>query len=191
MQLKLKTCEVRGFKECDAGSIAALANNRKIWLNLRDAFPHPYHLRDAQQFIKMASTLEPQRIFTIALADKAVGAIGFNPGKDVECISAEIGYWLGEPYWGRGIMTEVLQAVTKYAMQKFSLTRMFALPFQWNVASFRVLEKAGYKLEGRLHNSCIKDGKIIDQLQYAFTIEPSVGATYQSVSFTTQNPENV
>jgi RimJ/RimL family protein N-acetyltransferase len=83
-------------------------------------------------------------------------------------VSAEIGYWLGEPYWGRGIMTEALTAVTLYAIERHQLTRLFALPFAGNVASCRVLEKSGYTLEGRLRRSAIKSGVILDQLQYAF-----------------------
>ena len=88
---------------------------------------------------------------------------------DVERVSAEIGYWLGEPFWGRGIVTEALIAVTRYAIATHGLTRVFAVPFASNTASCRVLEKAGYVLEGRLRRSAIKDGQIIDQLQYAFT----------------------
>ena len=88
--------------------------------------------------------------------------------QDVERVSAEIGYWLGEPFWGRGIATEALDAMTRYAIETHALTRMYALPFAWNAASCRVLEKAGYVLEGRLRRSAIKDGVVIDQLQYAF-----------------------
>jgi RimJ/RimL family protein N-acetyltransferase len=98
-------------------------------------------------------------------------AIGFHIGKDVERISAEIGYWLAEPYWGQGIITEALSAVTKYAINQFDLKRVYAIPFEWNPASFRVLEKAGYRLEGRMRNSSIKDRKIIDQLLYAYSID--------------------
>ena len=87
---------------------------------------------------------------------------------DVERVSAEIGYWLGEPFWGRGITSAALRAVTTYAMETHGLTRMFAVPFAWNAASCRVLEKSGYVLEGRLRKSAIKDGKLTDQLQYAF-----------------------
>jgi RimJ/RimL family protein N-acetyltransferase len=97
-----------------------------------------------------------------------VGAINFVPDADVERVSAEIGYWLAEPLWGRGITTEALIAVTRYAGEVHRLSRIYALPFASNLASCRVLEKAGYGLEGRLRRSAIKDGRIIDQLQYAF-----------------------
>ena len=87
---------------------------------------------------------------------------------DVERVSAEIGYWLAEPFWGRGIITEALAAVTAYAMQHYGLTRIYAVPFAWNAASCRVLEKAGYVLEARLRHSAIKNGELTDQMQYAF-----------------------
>jgi len=85
-------------------------------------------------------------------------------------VSAEIGYWLGESYWGRGIASEALSAVTAYAIEEHHLTRVFAVPFAWNTASCRVLEKAGYVLEARLRRSAVKDGKLTDQFQYAFIV---------------------
>jgi ribosomal-protein-alanine N-acetyltransferase len=103
----------------------------------------------------------------------AAGGMGFVLQHDVDRASAEIGYWLGEPFWGRGITTEALIAVTQYAIHTHGLTRIFAVPFANNTASCRVLERAGYVLEARLRRSAIKDGKILDQLQYAF-IAPEV-----------------
>lgn len=168
MKIKLKLCEVRSFHLDDAPSIARYANNRNVWINLRDAFPHPYTIKDAINFITMVKSQKPETIFTIVVDSNASGAIGFRIGKDVERISAEIGYWIAEPLWGRGIMTEVLDAVTQYAIEHFKLERVFALPYAWNSASFRVLEKCGYQLEGRMRKSAIKDGKITDQLLYAY-----------------------
>src|SRR5204863_9899160 len=98
---------------------------------------------------------------------EAIGGVGFVLRPDVERVSAEIGYWLGEPFWGRGIATDALSAVTAYAIEQHQLTRVFAVPFAWNAASCRVLEKAGYVLEARLRRSAIKDGRMTDQLQYA------------------------
>ena len=112
----------------------------------------------------------PETTFAIAVDDEAVGSIGFVLRTDVERVSAEIGYWLAEPFWGRGITTEALIALTKYAIDTHGLTRVYALPFAWNAASCRVLEKAGYVLEARLRRSAIKDGQITDQLQYAFIV---------------------
>src|SRR5207247_5429960 len=96
------------------------------------------------------------------------GGIGFQLQGDVERVSAEIGYWLGEPFWGRGIVTDALVALTEFAIATHGLTRVYAIPFASNQASCRVLEKAGYVLEGRLRRSAVKDGRIVDQLQYAF-----------------------
>ena len=104
----------------------------------------------------------------IAVKGEAVGGIGYVLQHDVERVSAEVGYWLGEPFWGRGITSEALAAVTRYAIEQHQLTRLFAVPFAYNTASCRVLEKAGYVVEGRLRRSAIKDGQITDQMQYAF-----------------------
>jgi [ribosomal protein S5]-alanine N-acetyltransferase len=168
MQLILKTCDVRSWRTSDAESLLRHADNRNIWLNLRDAFPHPYTKHDARAYIRSVRERTPETTFAIAVDDEAVGSIGFVLRTDVERVSAEIGYWLAEPFWGRGITTEALVALTKYAVATHGLTRIYALPFAWNVASCRVLEKAGYVLEARLRRSAIKDGQITDQMQYAF-----------------------
>jgi RimJ/RimL family protein N-acetyltransferase len=168
VRLPLNTCDVRSWEAGDCESLAKYANNRNIWVNLRDRFPHPYTRRDAREFIRHARGVSPETAFAIAVNGEAVGGIGFMLQSDVERVSAEIGYWLGEPFWGRGIATEALAAVTKYAIDTFALTRVYALPFAWNVGSCRVLEKCGYVLEGRLRRSAMKDGQIVDQLQYAF-----------------------
>jgi ribosomal-protein-alanine N-acetyltransferase len=152
-------------------SLALYANNRQIWLNLRDAFPHPYTTRDARVFIRASRLLRPETRFAIVVEGQAVGSIGFAPHADVERVSAEIGYWLGEAFWGRGITTEALIAVTEHAIREHRLTRLYAVPFEWNVASCRVLEKAGYVLEGRMRRSAIKEGRVIDQFLYAYTTE--------------------
>jgi len=168
MQLTLTSCVVRSFRIADAEAIARHADNRKIWLNLRDAFPHPYTLGDARDFIRSLRGRLPETTFAIDVGGEAAGSVGFVLRHDVERMSAEIGYWLAEPFWGRGIATEALVAVTTYAIETHHLTRIYALPFAWNTASCRVLEKAGYSLEARLRRSAIKDGQITDQLQYAF-----------------------
>ncbi len=169
MILQLESCEVRSFEPADAASLAEQANNRAVWRNLRDAFPHPYRVEDAEMFIT-ACRRPPETTFAIVVDGRAVGAVGFVLGQDVERISAELGYWLGEPYWGRGIMTSVVAAVTAYAIEEFDLTRVFATPFSWNGASSRVLEKAGYTLEGVLRRSALKDGSIVDKQMYAFVV---------------------
>lgn len=170
MKLTLKSCEVRSWRSSDLDALCKYADNRKIWLNLRDRFPHPYTKAAGREFLRSMHAQNPETAFAIAIADEAVGGIGFVLQPDVERISAEIGYWLAEPFWGRGITTEALVAMTRYAIETHGLTRVFAVPFASNVASCRVLEKAGYMLEGRLRRSAIKDGCIIDQMQYAFVV---------------------
>jgi RimJ/RimL family protein N-acetyltransferase len=173
MRLVLPNCGVRSWRVSDATSLVLHANNRKIWINLRDAFPHPYTLKDARVFIRAALKDRPECLFAITVEGNAVGGVGFALHRDVERVSAEIGYWLGEKFWGQGITTTALQAVTRHAIQAHGLTRIYAVPFEWNHASFRVLEKAGYTLEGRMRRSALKDGKIIDQLLYAYCVAPS------------------
>jgi ribosomal-protein-alanine N-acetyltransferase len=168
MTLTLRTCEVRSWRPGDVESLTVHANNRNVAINLRDRFPSPYTRRDGREFIKMARRMKPESFFAIAVGGEAVGGIGFVPGHDVERVSSEIGYWLGEAFWGRGIVTDALIAVTRYAIDTHGFTRLFALPFAHNQASCRVLEKAGYVVEGRLRNSAMKEGKLVDQLQYAF-----------------------
>lgn len=158
---------VRPWRQGDAESIAIHANNRKIWRNLRDAFPHPYTRDDADRYLALVGGRDPVINFAIEVDGAAAGSIGFKPGTDVERVQAELGYWLGEGYWGRGIMSEVVAMVTAWGLDRLGWLRVFAVPFAWNQASCRVLEKAGYTLEGRLRKSAIKDGVVVDQLLYA------------------------
>jgi RimJ/RimL family protein N-acetyltransferase len=178
MHLTLRTCVVRSWRTSDAEPLTRAANNRKIWMNLRDAFPYPYTLKDAREYIRGVRQRTPETSFAIAVNDEAIGGVGFVLKPDVERVSAEIGYWLAEPFWGRGIASDALTAVTAYAVETHQLTRIFAMPFAWNAASCRVLEKAGYVLEARLRRSAIKDGQMTDQLQYAFIVDddrPPIG----------------
>lgn len=168
MRLPLARCEVRSWRAGDLDSLVRYANNRKIWINLRDRFPHPYARADGRRFLREACKMTPETFFAIAVDGEAAGGIGFMLQADVERVSAEVGYWLGEPFWGRGIATEALIAITRHAIEQHQLTRLFAVPFAYNTASCRVLEKAGYVLEATLRRSAIKDGVITDQLQYAY-----------------------
>jgi len=174
LSLKLTMCEIRSWRASDLEPLVRYANNRKIWLNLRDRFPHPYAKADGQRFIRSMRQADPETAFAVVVDGEAAGGIGFMLQHDVDRASAEIGYWLGEPFWGRGIATEALASMTRYAIDTHGLTRVFAVPFAHNVASCRVLEKAGFVLEARLRRSAIKDGQVLDQLQYAF-IAPEVG----------------
>ena len=160
-------CGVRSFRDADATAIALHANNRKVWLQLRDRFPHPYTIDDAREFIRFARGDDPETAFAITVNDLPVGSIGVVLRDDVERCSAEIGYWLGELHWGRGIATHALAGFTRFAFTAYALERLYALPLASNRASCRVLEKAGYRLEGRMRRSAIKDGIVQDQLLYA------------------------
>ena len=168
MILTLERSDVRSWRATDLEPLVRHANNRNIWINLRDRFPFPYGHGDGRRFIRAARKMIPEPFFAIAVGGEAVGGIGYVLQHDVERVSAEVGYWLGETFWGRGITSEALAAVTRYAIEQHQLTRLFAVPFAYNTASCRVLEKAGYIVEGRLRRSAIKDGQIIDQLQYAY-----------------------
>lgn len=168
MNLVLPAGAVRDWQQADSASLAKHADDRRIWRNLRDRFPHPYTRADADAFIAMALAMEPVTFFAIAVDDVAVGGIGYTLHEDVERVSAEIGYWLGTAYWGRGIMTSAVAAVTRLAFDRHQdLRRVYAVPYAWSAPSARVLEKVGYRLEGRLRQSVIKDGEVTDQFMYA------------------------
>ena len=171
MEIDCGICKVRSWRLEDAESIVRHANNRKIWLNLRDRFPHPYTDTDAQNYLKHVVSTQPEINFAIDLAGEAVGGVGFVLGTDVERHSAEVGYWLGETVWGQGIATAALKGSTRYAMTQCGLWRVFAVPFSENAASIRVLEKAGFVREGLMRRSAVKEGRILDQVLYAFTSE--------------------
>lgn len=171
MKLKLNTCTVRSWEWRDRDTLVRHANNRNVWINLRDRFPHPYTASDARYWIENAVGHKPETNFAIDVAGEAAGGIGFDLQTDVGRRSAEIGYWLGEEFWGRGIATEALIVVTEYAFSNYDVCRLYAHVFAWNPASARVLEKAGYEYEGRLRKSVTKDGQTIDQLMYAMIRE--------------------
>ena len=167
MRLEIGDFNVRDFGAGDAPAIARYANNRKIWENLRDGFPHPYTMRDAEDFVERVASEEPRNIFAIASETEAIGAIGLMPGKDVHRFSTEMGYWLAEPFWGRGITTQAIKAVTEYVFAERGLHRVYAEPYAHNRASCRALEKAGFVLEGIMRANVVKDGRILDQFLYA------------------------
>ena len=167
MELRLSNSTLRAWKPGDEESLVGHANNRAIWRNLRDAFPHPYTLADAASWIQIANPTSQITNFAIVVDGSAVGGIGLVLKDDVFRRSAEIGYWLGQEFWGRGIVTEAVRAVTDYAFATFDVCRLFAGVFEWNPASMRVLEKAGYEFECRMRKSVTKDGETIDELIYA------------------------
>ena len=180
MELALAGCRVRSWRPEDAASLARHADSRNVWLNVRDHFPHPYTHANAVGWLQHVAESPPETQFAIEVDGEAVGGVGFFLQRDVERRSAEIGYWLGEAHWGRGIMTEAVRAATGYGFETFGLLRIYAQVFAWNPASCRVLEKAGYQLEGRLRCAVVKDGHVLDQLMYAVVREdgaPGEGAS--------------
>lgn len=167
MELKAGNWTLRPWRLGDEAALVKYANNRNIWINLRDAFPHPYTASDATEWVQSQKDQNPVLDFAIANEREAIGGIGLTPGVNEYMRSAEIGYWLGEPFWGKGIATEAVRALVKYAFANFDFVRLHAVVKEWNPASMRVLEKCGFQLEGRLRKSIVKDGQTIDQLLYA------------------------
>lgn len=167
MELLLSTCTVRSLRRTDAPSIARYGNNRDIWLNLKDRFPYPYELHDAELFIDDVLAHDREMTFAIDVGGEAVGVIGFESHGEIWRHAVEAGYWLGAPFWGRGILTEALRATTDWAFDHWEINRVWAGIFAWNEASARVLEKAGFVFEARLRKGAIKDGVVVDELIYA------------------------
>ena len=167
MRLELTGCTIRVWTAADLDALVKHANNRHVSVHLRDRFPYPYLGEHARKFLDWIGQQPSPTVWAIEVNGEAAGGICVELHGDVERVSAEVGYWLGEAAWGQGIVTEALRAVTAEAFARFELTRIYALPFADNLASVRVLEKAGYVLEGHLRQSAIKDGQIRDQLLYA------------------------
>jgi RimJ/RimL family protein N-acetyltransferase len=156
---------LREWRRADINAVASYANNRKLWINMRDRLPYPYTCAHARAWIAhCAAQTGPATQFAIDLDGSAVGAIGFERFSDVHRLGAEIGYWVGEPFWGKGIATAAVIRATEYGFATLGLVRIQAMVFEWNMASARVLEKVGYVLEGRMRRSIIKDGRIADSL---------------------------
>ncbi len=153
----------------DATQLALLADNRKIWNNVRDYFPSPYRLQDAETFIASLEDESPILTFAIEFEHQLVGVIGLMPQTDVHRFNAEVGYWIGEPFWGKGIASQALTTITEYAFEELGLQRVFAGVFDGNDASVAVLEKSGYRLELVIENGAYKNGAFLDSYQYAIT----------------------
>jgi [ribosomal protein S5]-alanine N-acetyltransferase len=165
--LEGERCRVRPWRIDDAASLVEHANSINVARYLRDRFPHPYTSKDARRFLAHASLDAEAGNLAIEVHGAAVGGIGYVAGNDVERFSAEIGYWLGEALWGRGIVTDALKLVTIDAFDRLNFLRLFALPFADNLGSIRVLDKAGYVREGLLRSSSVKYGLPKDQVMYA------------------------
>jgi [ribosomal protein S5]-alanine N-acetyltransferase len=158
---------LRQWMATDADALVRLADNRKIWFNVKNRFPDPYTRVDAESWIAHCQSETGKCTqFAIDLDGVAIGGIGIDPLTDVQQLTADIGYWIGEPYWGNGVATAALTEMTRYAFVEFPFERIQALVFEWNPASRRVLEKAGYALEAQLARSIVKDGRLGDGFLY-------------------------
>jgi ribosomal-protein-alanine N-acetyltransferase len=163
----------RTWRARDVEPLSRYANNRNIWINLLDRFPHPYTRKDAERWINLNhATLSAPINFAIELDGEAIGGVGLDRRLDVRSGTADIGYWVAEPFWNRGIATEAARFITGYAFHTFPLVRLEASVFEWNVASGRVLEKAGFHFEARLRKAFTKDGRQGDLLVYARLRDP-------------------
>jgi RimJ/RimL family protein N-acetyltransferase len=171
MELRLQRCRIRPWVLEDLGSMVRHANNRNVSIQLRDRFPYPYTEEAGRSWIEHNLQRDPATNFAIEVDGEAAGGIGIVPGEDVNRLSAEIGYWLGEEYWGRGIVTEAVRAFTAACFERFDLLRIHADVFDGNTASMRVLEKCGYVREGTLRRAVVKDGRVLDQIVYAIIRE--------------------
>ncbi|MFZ4785166.1 MAG: GNAT family N-acetyltransferase [Flavobacteriales bacterium] len=158
---------LRPWLPTDANALAKCANNPKIAANLTNAFPHPYTLEHAESFIAMVMAHSTQRILCIEVNGQVAGSIGLHPQSDIMERNLELGYFLAEEFWGKGIATHAVKDMVKYGFDHFDVDRIYARPFGTNIASQRVLEKAGFKLEARFEQTIFKLGRFEDELYYA------------------------
>ena len=165
---------LRPWRQEDVEDVLRYANNDKIARYLRNVFPYPYIRTDAETFIEscIAADETHQLFRAIEVEGHAVGSIALCLGSDVYCMTAELGYWLAEEYWGKGIMTRAVQQICEEGAERWEdLLRIYAEPFAHNTASRRVLEKAGFTLEGVLRKSVCKRGRVCDSCMYALLVE--------------------
>ena len=167
--LALDGYTLRAYRDDDAPALARLANDPEVSRWLRDRFPHPYSIENAREWIERtrAEAESPPITFAISGASSTLlGTIGFDRQTDVYRHSAELGYWLGRPHWGRGVATAAVVAICRYGFEELGLGRINAYVFAPNAASSRVLEKAGFVLEGRRRKAVLKDDELLDELVY-------------------------
>jgi [ribosomal protein S5]-alanine N-acetyltransferase len=158
---------LRPWRIEDLPNLVQYANNYKVAKNLTNRFPHPYGEEDGKAFINMATSIAPISIMAITINDEAIGGIGVHLQSDVWGRNAELGYWLAEPHWNKGIISAAIQQMIAFAFTTFDIDRLFARPFGSNLASQKVLEKNGFVLEARLEKTIFKNGVYEDELIYA------------------------
>jgi ribosomal-protein-alanine N-acetyltransferase len=157
---------LRELQPRDKDSMAKYANNILIWRNVRDSFPYPFRKEDAAIFIKKSRLIKPFNHLCIDYNDECAGVISFFPQTDIYSRTAEVGYWLGEPFWGKGIMTTALKAMTAYIFQHTEIVRLFAGVFEKNIASAKVLEKCGFQQDCLLIKGAYKEGVYVNEYRY-------------------------
>lgn len=162
-------CKIRRWKLSDAKDLAAALSNRKIQDNLRDGLSYPYTEQDGVDYISAMLSADENETFAFAITvdDKAVGSIGVFRQGNIHRQTGELGYYIAEEYWGKGIMTEAVIQTCEYVFEKSDMIRIYAEPFAYNGASCRVLEKAGFQYEGTLRSNAVKNGKVIDMKMYS------------------------
>lgn len=165
--MKKDSIKLRPFALSDIERLAQLANNKNVWDNLRDYIPHPYSEKDAEEYIIFCNNQNPMTNFAIEYKDELVGSIGLILQKDVYRKSAEIGYWIGEPFWGKGIVTKAVELMVEYGFQNLDIIRIFTGVFDFNIGSQKVLEKNGFEKEAIFKNAIFKNGKICNEVKYA------------------------
>ena len=173
MEKYIMNCIIRKWKLTDAKDIAVALSNKKIQDNLRDGLPYPYSEQDGIDFISsMLSANEDETFaFAITLDDKAIGSTGVFRQQNIHRQTAEMGYYIAEEYWGKGIMTDAVKQICEYVFKNSDILRIYAEPFAYNTGSCRVLEKAGFQYEGTLRNNAVKNGKVIDMKMYSLLRE--------------------
>jgi len=162
-------CKIRHWKIEDAESLAEALNNKNILDNLRDGIPFPYTKQDAKEFIAamLNADKDTSYVFAITVDDKAIGSIGVFRQANIHSRTAEIGYYISESYWGKGVATSALKQACEYIFQNTDIIRIFAEPFAHNIASCRILEKCGFEYEGTLRKNAVKNDIIIDMKMYS------------------------
>lgn len=158
---------LREFVAEDSLRMQKIANNKKIAINLRDGFPHPYTLEDAERFIGMFLKQDPVAVFAIQYKGVYAGNIGLHKLTDVYRYSAEIGYFLGEQFWNQGIMTKAVNMICSYGFRELGIIRIHTGVFEYNTASQKVLEKCGFEKEAVFRDAVFKNGKICNEVRYA------------------------
>lgn len=158
---------LRPWQIHDVENLVRHADNIHVAQNLTDMFPHPYTTENARAFIEKVAYAVPANVFAIVSEGEAIGGIGIHPQHDIMRKNAELGYWLGQNHWGKGIISEAIPMIVKYAFENFDINRIFARPFGSNLASQRVLEKSGFVLEGKFAKTIYKSGRYEDELVYA------------------------